>query len=329
MRSPRALRRGGIAFLFPGSGSQYLGMGRDFNGEIGEVRSYLDILARELGVDLRRTMFDGPAELLQNPATTKEPWLFMQAISALSLAVAHALQRRGVVADALAGRSMGEYTALMAAGCVERREGFRLLRCFAEQAQEDWALRRGCVLTVYGLGRPDAERLCRQVVRSGEACELVCHYGARRMAVVGGSQAAVSAFETLAQAAGATRSSRSREEGAIHTTLTSGLARRMARELSTAALRDPVAPIWCNYDARPAATAAVLRHRAAAQLDHPVLWEETISGMAAAGMSVFVEIAPGRMLTDFLVPLPAGVEVLSTDTPARLQEALKRLGRRA
>lgn len=325
--TPRLSRGRGVAFLFPGSGSQHLGMGRDFDAEFPEVRAYLDGLADELGVDLRRTMFEGPAELLDSPVTTKTPWLFMQAISALSLAVAEVFERRGLRPDALAGRSMGEYTALMAAGSVGRRDGFHLLRCFAEQAQRDWTAFPGRVLTAYGLARRDAARLCREAGKA-EPCELICHYAARRMAIVGGSAGAVAAFELRARAAGATRFSLSKEQGAIHTTLTAGLARRMAAELAAVPVAAPRAPIWCNLDAKPAAAPSALRRRAAAQLDHPVLWEETISGMIAAGTRVFVEIAPGRMLTDFLVPLPEDVEVLPTDTPKRLREALRRLERR-
>ena len=318
-----------VAFLYPGSGSQYLGMGKDFNEEVPVVRQYLDGLAGALGYDLRRTMFDGPEEALFHPIASPTPSLFMEAISALSLAVARVFEKRGIVPDALAGRSMGEYTALMAAGCVDPADGFHLLRCFADQAQKDWSSLPGCVSTAFGLERSEAATISRAVTREIGPCEIICRYRARRMIVVGGAPDAVAAFEARARAAGATKFIRSKEEGAIHTTLTAGLARRMARELKAIRLKRPSAPIWCNYDARPAETERVLRHRLAAQLDHPVLWEETIAGLAAAGTRFFVELAPGRMLTDFLVPLPDGVEVLPTDTPKRLREALRRLESRS
>lgn len=318
-------RRPRVAFLFPGSGSQYLGMGKDFDAEVPEMRAALDALARELGYDLRRTMFEGPEEALFHPIASPTPSLFMEAISALSLAAAGVFASRGVVCDALAGRSMGEYTALMAAGCVDRPTGFGFLKAFADQAQKDWSALPGRVLTAFGLSAADAARISRAVTRELGPCEVVCRYRARRMIVVGGAPRAVDEFERRARAAGATRFARSREEGAIHTSLTAGLARRMRRELAAARLSPPSAPLWCNYDARPARTARALRHRLAAQLDHPVLWEETISGLARAGTRFFIELPPGRMLTDFLVPLPDGVEVLPADTPLRLRQALQRL----
>ena len=321
-------RRPKIAFLFPGSGSQYLGMGRNFDADIPEVRDFFDSLARELGYDLRGVMFDGPEEDLFPTAATLAKIgtvsLFMETTSALSLAVARVFEKRGVVPDALAGRSMGEYTALMAAGCVDRATGFRLLRDLGEHARKERP-RVGCVSTVFGLEKTQAEKICRVEARKRGPCEVICGYRARRMVVVGGTRTAVAEFEKQARAAGATKFIHSRQEWVAHTSLNSGLARYMAGEMKTLRLRRPCAPIWCNYDARPAVTERVLRRRLAAQLDHPVFWEETIAGLVATGTKFFVELAPGRMLTDFLVPLPDGVEVLPTDTPQRLRAALERL----
>ena len=324
-KGPQRRRHPTVAFLFPGTGSQSLGMGRDFDAEIPQVRSYLDLLASELGYDLRETMFNGPLEDLYPPITTRSPSLCTEVISALSLAVSHVFEMNGITPDAWAGRSIGEYTALIAAGSADRRMGFHLVRLIAEQAQKDWSGLPGCVLTAYGLDLKDARLISRAISLEVGACEVICHYRTRRIVVVGGAAGAIAEFERRARSAGATRFSFSSEEGAAHTSLTSGLALRMKRELASTHLRSPTAPLWCNYDARPTRRPDVLRRRLAAQLDHPVLWEEIVAGLAATGIKFFVEIAPGRMLTEFLVPLPAGVEVLPTDTPRRLKAALARL----
>ena len=324
-KGPKRHERPRVAFLFPGSGSQHLGMGLDFHSEIPLVRSYLDNLADELGYDLRRTMFKGPLEDLYPPITTRRPSLCMEVISALSLAVENIFKMHGVAPAAWAGRSMGEYTALIASGSVDRRTGFHLIRFFAENAQRDWRTLPGCVLTAYGLDLKDAGPISRAITLEVGACEIICHYRTRRIVVVGGAADAISEFERRARTAGATRFSFSSEEGAAHTSLTSGLARRMKRELEGTHLLPPTAPLWCNYDARPTQRPGILRRRLAAQLDHPVLWEEIVAGLIREGIKFFVEIAPGRMLTEFLVPLPTGVEVLPTDTPRRLKVALSRL----
>lgn len=309
-------------FLFPGSGHQYLGMGRDLDAGHRAVRQFLDGLRSALGYDLRETMFDGPIATLMRPLESPTPSLFLEVISALSLAVFHAFEREGVAPDAVAGRSMGEYTALMACGSVSVTDGFALIKRIGAAAQRDCLDFPGELMTVYGLERRQAQGLCREVSRGGAVCELVSHFRANRVAVVGGSADAVELFKWRARELGAERFTPSPEAGAFHTSLMRSHARLMRRELAAAAVRAPRCPIWCNFDGRPARSPAVLRHHLAAQLDHPVKWQEILEGLIARGFEVFVEMAPGRMLTEFLTPLPPRARVLPTDTPENLRAAL-------
>ncbi len=314
-----------VAFLYPGSGHQYRGMGRDFDSEVPAVRRFLDRCARTLGYDLRRTMFDGPEDVLHRPLHAENPSLFIEVICALSLSIDHVLRRAGVVPAAVAGRSLGEYTAAMAEGVFEIRAGFALLRRLTRMAQKDCRDHPGGLLTVFGLDHPGVLDLCRGVSRAKAPCELVTHFDYRRVSIVGGEHAALRAVKMRLRRMRGVRFVASPEAGAFHTSLMRTHAEHVRRELRSVPARPPRAPIWCNATGRPVSSVRALRRNLSSQLDHSVRWREILMGMVRRGVKVFVEIAPGSMMTDFLVPLPPDVRVMRTDTPRRLRETLGRL----
>jgi [acyl-carrier-protein] S-malonyltransferase len=306
-------------------------MGRDFDASVPPFRRFLDRLAASTGRELRPTMFRGPKSVLFPESTTSEPSLFMEVVVAMSLAVTEALARAGVRPDAVAGRSLGEYTAAAAAGALDAQTLLEAVRRLGRTGREichrNLRRERCRMLTVFGLPRAEVEGLLRETAPLGR-CELATHMSHRRLSVVGGPLRALEEFKRRARRRGGARVVPCREGyrgGALHTSWMSEHARIFRAELDGLPFRRAALPLWSAVDARPVRDGERIRELLCAQLDRPVLWEETVLGLARAGTRVFVEIAPGSMLTDFLFPLPEGVSVLRTDTPAALRAAIRQL----
>lgn len=277
---------GEVAWIFPGQGSQEPGMGRDVAEAFPAAREVFERADAVLGYALSRLCFEGPDEALRE-TERQQPAIFVTSLALLEAARS---------ADALpparfaAGHSLGEYTALVAAGALAFEDGLRLVQTRGWLMGEASAARPGAMAAILGLDRAAVERLC------AETGAEVCNYNAPSQIVIGGPPDVVERAMTSAKEAGAQRTVLLPVSGAFHTSLMRAAAEGMARALEACPFRDPKVPVISNVTAKPLTKATELRDELVAQLTSPVRWVDCVRAMAAAGTQVFYEIGPGRVL---------------------------------
>ena len=298
---------------FPGQGSQAPGMGRPWLGH--PSWTVVDAVAEAAGRDVARLLVHADADELR---ATRNAQL---ATFALSLVALDALVAAGARPDAAAGHSLGEYTALVAAGALDPPDGAALVAERGEAMQAAAEERPGTMAAVLGLDPPAVE----------EACEgrdaWVANDNAPGQVVVGGSADAVAAAGEAARAAGARRVLPLPVGGAFHTPLMAGAADRLGAALDRAPLRTARLPVVADVDARPHRRPDAWRRLLAEQLVSPVRWVACQHALADLGATVVVEVGPGSALTAMARRTLRGTAVLSVSTPEDVEAAVAELGR--
>jgi [acyl-carrier-protein] S-malonyltransferase len=282
-------------FLFPGQGAQAVGMGRELADKVSAARQLYDEAAEILGYDLASICWNGPVEKL-NSTVISQPALFVTSLAALA---SLRQQDPAIVqsCEAAAGLSLGEYTALVFAGAMSFRDGLQVVRHRGEAMQEAADATPSGMVSILGLEVPQVEELCQQARTSGliQVANLLCPGNT----VVSGAAAALAEIEKLAAASGA-RTIRLAVAGAFHTPLMKPADERLRAALAGVTIRPPRLPIWSNVDAQPHTDPEEIRDLLVRQVLQPVLWEQTLRNLLAAGVDRFYEIGPGRVLAGLL-----------------------------
>jgi [acyl-carrier-protein] S-malonyltransferase len=279
------------AWLFPGQGSQYVGMGSILCERYDEARLTFEQAEQTLGIALRRTMRDGPEE------TLKQTEYAQPAIFVASVAFARVLCSLGMSPDMVAGHSLGEYSALVIGGALDFEEGLRLVKERALSMQEACTLNPGTMLAVLGLETPVVEEICSGV--SGGVVD-VANINSPGQVVISGEHAAVQTAGEAARERGAKRTIPLPVSGAFHSRLMRPAAERFGPAISAAAISLPGVGFFPNVSASLARDAEEVRDGLIRQLCSPVRWLETIEGMIGEGARTFVEVGPGKVLTGLL-----------------------------
>ncbi|MCY3655788.1 MAG: ACP S-malonyltransferase [Chloroflexi bacterium] len=279
------------AWLFPGQGAQHVGMGKDLHDEIPAARAVFEAADEALGFSLSELCFEGPEDELTRTINT-QPALVAHGIAALVAAIdAGTVTSRPAV---VAGHSLGEYAALIAAGAVSFEDGIRLVRRRGELMQEACDATPGTMAAVLGLERDQVAAICAD---HGAA---VCNENAPGNVSIGGATEAVAAATAAAEEAGASRIVPLAVAGAFHTPLMQSAQDGMASELAGAAFSDPSIPVVSNVTGQNLTSAGELAGELTAQITSPVLWVDGVRAMLAAGVTSFTEFGPGRVLTGAL-----------------------------
>ncbi len=306
------------AWVFPGQGSQQVGMGRDLYEAYLAARDLLDEGDAVLGYPLTRLCFEGPEESLHQTVHAQP------AIMAVSLACLAAARAEGTLVEPpayLAGHSLGEYTALVAAGSLSFADGLCLVRERGRLMQEAGERVPGGMAAVMGLPEEKVAALCQE--SSAELSNL----NSPGQVVIGGSLQAVQRAMELARARGARHLARLNVSGAFHTSLMGPAAEGMAEAVARVALGEARVPIVANSSAEPVVAAAAIREELLRQLCRPVLWQRSVEHMLAHGVTSFVEIGPGRVLTSLIRRIDASVSVRNiADVASVRQQAESRAG---
>jgi [acyl-carrier-protein] S-malonyltransferase len=283
------------AFLFPGQGAQTVGMAKALCDTLPAARQLFADASQVLGYDLLDVCLNGPAERLNSTAVS-QPAIFVASMSALE-----SLRQSDPAAvascEATAGLSLGEYTALVFAGALSFADGLKVVRRRGEAMQAASDANPGAMVSVIGLETPKIEDLV-VAARGGDVLQianLLCPSNT----VVSGSKAACERLEKLAEPAGG-RTVRLAVAGAFHTPLMKPADERLAEALAGVELKAPRLPVWSNVDAKPHTDPSEIRGLLVRQVVQPVLWEETMRGLLAAGCDRFYEIGPGRVLAGLL-----------------------------
>jgi [acyl-carrier-protein] S-malonyltransferase len=282
-------RTGAQAWVFPGQGSQQVGMGLDLYEAFPAARSVFQEADEALGLSLSRLCFEGPEDTLRHTINA-QPAIMTVSLACLRAALdAGCLQERP--AAFMAGHSLGEYTALVAAGALTFCDGLSLVRERGRLMQEAGERVPGAMAAVIGLPEDKVTELCYQTRAE------VCNLNSPGQAVIGGTLEAVERAVGEAKARGARQAIRLNVSGAFHSSLMRPAAEGMAEIVARTPFADAQVPVVANSTAQPIASADAIRRELLEQFRRPVLWQRSVEYMIANGVTTFVEIGPGRVLT--------------------------------
>jgi [acyl-carrier-protein] S-malonyltransferase len=309
-----------IAFTFPGQGSQAVGMGRALADAFPEARAVFDEVDDALGEKLSAVIFDGPIETLTLTENAQP------ALMAVSLAAARILAAKGVGMDRVAyvaGHSLGEYSALAAAGSLSVTDAARLLRTRGRAMQQAVPVGEGAMAALLGLDLDAANAIAAEAAQ-GQVCDAANDNGAGQV-VVSGNKAAVERAVELAKARGARRAVLLTVSAPFHCALMAPAAKVMAEALKTVTINPPAAPVVANVTARPATDPEAIRRNLIDQVTGLVRWRETIAFLAGAGVDTFVEVGAGKVLSGLAKRIADGAETMTAGTPEDIDAVAAKL----
>ncbi|MFI0733839.1 ACP S-malonyltransferase [Streptomyces sp. NPDC021225] len=309
-----------IAFLFPGQGSQVPGMGGDLLARHPDlVRPYFDTADEVLGIPLSRLCFEGDPEELRDTAVTQP------AVYLASLVSAVVLREKGVVPAAVAGHSLGEYTALVCAGVLDWVDALKLVRRRGVLMSEVNRRTPGRMAAVIGLPSDRVRELCEEVSRERGLVVEVANYNASRQTVVSGVVEGVAEVSRRVHEEGASHVAELRVGAPFHCSLMADIAAEFGEHLDAVDFATPSLPVVANVTAGYVFSGEEARGLLRRQLAAPVRWQETLDLLAREEVSAFVEVGPGRVLTNLSRAGHPQVPAMTAGTDRKIGEAVERL----
>ncbi len=298
-----------IAFLFPGQGSQKVGMGRALADAFPICHATFDEADAALGDGLSRVIFEGPEDRLTLTANAQP------AILTVSIAAYRLLESRGYRPDFVAGHSLGEYSANVAAGTFAFADALRLVRRRGQYMQEAVPVGEGAMAAILGLDAAAVDRACAETAAELGQVVSAANLNGGGQVVIAGARDAVTRAGERAKALGAKRAIPLPVSAPFHCALMKPAEERLAPELRAVAIRDPRVPIVANVDAEPkrdghAAIEALVR-----QVSSPVRWEAVVTRLASEGVTTYVEVGPGTVLSTLVKKIHREATTLSFANP--------------
>ena len=285
-------------YVFPGQGAQFSGMGKELYEQSAEAKAMFERANDILGFRITDVMFEGSAEELKQTKVT-QPAVFLH-----SVILAKVL---GVVPSAVAGHSLGEFSALVVAGALSFEDGLRLVAKRAEAMQRACEIEPGAMAAVLKLADETIENVCESI----DGVVVAANYNCPGQLVISGAVDAVNEACVKLKEAGARRALVLPVGGAFHSPLMEPARKELAEAIEAADFKEPTCPIYQNVDAKPHTLPAEIKQNLIAQLTAPVRWTQIIEQMSADGFSSYVELGPGTVLNGLISKISPAVEVES------------------
>lgn len=305
----------GIGLVFPGQGSQSVGMGKTLYDAHPSLKPVYEEASAALGYDVAELCFTGPAERLNRTEFT-QPALLVSSVAALKL-----VEPVGIKPVAVAGHSLGEYSALVAVGGVSFRDAVGLVQKRGRYMSEAVAPGAGLVAALLGLDAGAVKEVCRMASSVGVVA--AANFNSPGQVVIAGEKAAVERAIELAKAQGCKKAIPLPVSVPVHTPLMQPAADRLATDLAAVRWSDLSAPLVNNAEAKAISLADEIRASLVRQLPSSVRWEETVQVMGKMGVTTFVEIGPGTVLTGLIKRILPEAKLLNVNDPKSLEATLK------
>ncbi|MBM7618955.1 [acyl-carrier-protein] S-malonyltransferase [Bacillus tianshenii] len=306
---------GKIAFVFPGQGSQAVGMGQELKRKFPEVASIIEKADEKLGYSLSSLMFEGPQEEL-TLTYNAQPALLTTSISILAK-----LKEAGIKADYVAGHSLGEYSALVAAGSISFEDAVQTVHLRGKFMEEAVPAGKGTMAAVLGLDEAVLQEVTEQVTSNIAPVQLA-NLNCPGQIVISGSTEGVLAASELAKEKGAKRVIPLVVSGPFHSSLMQPAAEKLAAALKTIDVKNTLIPVIANVDAHEMQEQADINEKLVQQLYSPVRWEQSVERMIELGVDTFIEVGPGKVLSGLIKKINRRVTTIPVYDMETLQKAL-------
>ncbi|SMB94811.1 [Acyl-carrier-protein] S-malonyltransferase [Thermanaeromonas toyohensis ToBE] len=308
----------GIVFVFPGQGSQYVGMGKELAQAFPIAAQTFKEAEETLGWPLTKLCFEGPPEELAQTQITQP------AVLAVEVACLRVLTEHGVEPQAAAGHSLGEYAALVAAGSLSFPQALKLVARRGELMAQACAPGKGGMVAVLGVSAAQVEEICRRVKRG---VAEPANYNAPGQVVVAGDQEGLEELMELARKEGAKRVVQLNVSGPFHSSLMKPAAEGLKVELERVTFSRPRIPVVSNVTADYVQEVEEIRQNLITQVASPVRWEESIKRLISDGFEIFIEVGPGNVLSGLVRRIAPEVKLARVEDPETLVNTLKMLGK--
>jgi [acyl-carrier-protein] S-malonyltransferase len=308
-----------IAFVFPGQGAQYVGMGKELVENFEVADKIFKKASISLGYDMKKLCFEGPEEELRKTENTQP------AILTASIAAYEVLKKHGIKPELVAGLSLGEYSALVAANVISFEEAVRVVKARGKYMQEEVPLGVGTMAAFIGLDREKVIEACNRASEVGIV--EPANFNSPVQIVISGEVKAVEKAVEIGKELGARKAKVLNVSAPFHSSMLKGAGEKLSKELNKLELHNFETPVIANVTADYYGSVSLVKELLIKQVSSPVLWEDSIKKMIDEGVETFVEVGPGKALSGFIKRVSRKVTILNVEDMASLEKTLTELSK--